>query len=462
MTRIAEAHPASFRDPSGFVYEEEGALYRQVNCAYRPHWDHLMQSGLYEALVAERLLIPHEEVPVPRNRTDIYRILRPERIPLLSYPYEWCFGQLRDAALLTLRIQQVALAHGMCLKDASAYNVQFHHGKPIFLDTLSFEKRVVGQPWIAYRQFCQHFLAPLALMCTVDVRLGCLLGNYLDGIPLDFASRLLPYRTRLRFSLLTHIHLHAVGQRRLSARSNRAVNARMSDTAFRGLLDSLETAIRGLRWTPPASAWSDYYAHTNYSAAAFAHKKEIITQWIERVQPRTVRDIGSNDGTFSRLASERGIPTLACDLDPAAVEKNYRHCVENGEANLLPLLIDITNPTPARGWANTERDSFADRAPGEMLFALALVHHLALTHNLPFKRIAAYFRTLCRVLVIEFVPLSDSQAQSLICGREWQFDTYDRIRFEQSFAADFQMEAREPIRDSDRVLYLFRRREENA
>ena len=187
---------SSFRDPSGFLFTRDGTLLRQVQPSYARHYETLKSSGLYDALVTRRLLVPHVEVPLDEAASPgAAYVLRPERIPFVSLPYEWCFSQLRAAALLTLRVQQLALEHGMILKDASAFNVQFRGTEPVFVDTLSFEQRVEGDPWIAYRQFCQHFLGPLALQALVDVRLRELSRSHLDGVPLDLVSRLLPRST---------------------------------------------------------------------------------------------------------------------------------------------------------------------------------------------------------------------------------------------------------------------------
>jgi len=206
---------ASFRDPSGFLFTRQGVLYRQVNQAYQPHYDKLLNSGLYDKLVKAGLLIPHEEVGVePAEPSLAYKVLRPERVDFISYPYEWSFSQLQDAALATMAIQKLALDAGMVLKDSSAYNIQFYRGRPVLIDTLSFEAYREGEPWVAYRQFCQHFLAPLSLMAYTDVRLNQLLRIYIDGVPLDLAVRLLPGRTRFDLGLATHIHLHAVAQQR--------------------------------------------------------------------------------------------------------------------------------------------------------------------------------------------------------------------------------------------------------
>ncbi|MFZ5981203.1 MAG: SAM-dependent methyltransferase [Candidatus Zixiibacteriota bacterium] len=450
---------ASFRDPAGFLFTRDSVLYRQVNRSYREHYDLFSASGLYARLVGEDLLVPHVEAPLELAQTDeVYRVIRPERVPFIAYPYEWSFSQLKDAALTTLKIQKTALEHRMILKDASAYNIQFHHGRPRLIDTLSFEKYVEGEPWIAYRQFCQHFLAPLALMSLVDIRLGLMLRIHLDGLPLDLTSRLLPWRTRLRFCLLTHIHLHAKSQKRYENRPLAVARRKMSLQALRGLVDNLETCVKKLRWKAELTEWADYYDTTNYSPAAFEHKTKLIENFLEQLKPAGVWDMGANTGRFSRLASARGIPTVSFDIDPAAVEKNYLRVKSEREPNLLPLLCDLTNPSPAIGWENRERMALGERGPAHTVMALALVHHLAISNNLPFDRIARYFTGLGDNLIIEFVPKSDSQVQRLLASRRDIFDCYNREEFEKTFKRYYQIERAEPVRESERILYLLHKR----
>ncbi len=308
-TKISAAHNASFRDPSGFLFTHQGDLYRQVNRSYAAEYDRLMGSGLYEKLVKAGLLIPHTEVKIPpADKETAYKVLRPERVPFISYPYEWSFGQLKDAALATLSIQRRALRLGMSLKDASAYNIQFQHGKPVLIDTLSFEIYIEGEPWVAYRQFCQHFLAPLALMAQRDVRLSQLLRIHLDGVPLDLASRLLPWRTRWNLGLSAHIHLHAKAQQRYAGISVTEARGkrRMSRQALLGLLESLRTTVRKLEWKPAGTEWADYYQDNNYTDHAFEHKKVLVADWLAKIAPRMVWDLGANTGVFSRLALRTG------------------------------------------------------------------------------------------------------------------------------------------------------------
>ncbi len=448
---------SSFRDPSGFLFSRAGNLYRQVNQAYRADYDRLMASGLYQELVKSGQMVPHQEVDVPAEAPELaYKLIQPERLPFISYPYEWSFSQLKDAALATLAIQKAALEKGMSLKDASAYNIQFHHGRPTLIDTLSFEAYLEGQPWTAYRQFCQHFLAPLALMAYVDVRLSQLLRTYIDGVPLDLASKLLPRRTKMNLSLATHIHLHAATQQRYSDRavSQADLKRRMSKIAFLGLIDNLETSVRRLSWKPAGTEWGDYYTDTNYSPAALEHKKQIVAGFLDRIQPGTLWDLGANTGLFSRLASDRGIYTLAFDIDPAAVELDYRACQQSGEKNLVPLVMDFTNPSPSIGWRNSERDSLVERGPAEAAMALALVHHLAISNNVPLPLLARFFKDIAHWLIVEFVPKTDSQVQRLLATREDIFPDYTFSGFERAFGEIYQVVESADVKDSQRRIYL--------
>ncbi|MFA5276725.1 MAG: SAM-dependent methyltransferase, partial [Candidatus Omnitrophota bacterium] len=254
----------SFRDPSGFIFFRDNTVYRQINLIYKDDYDCLLGSGLYRALVDAGLLIPHIEANVPPEDAAVaYKVIKPEAIPFVSYPYEWCFSQLKRAALTTLAVQKKALEFGMALKDASAYNIQFIGCRPLLIDTLSFEKYREGQAWIAYRQFCQHFLAPLALMSCVDIRLNQLTRSYIDGIPLDLASSMLPFRTYLRFSLLSHIHCHYWFQKFHENRPPKQYVPGLNRLGFFALIDNLKSAIEGLKWKPRKSNWSGYYADTN-------------------------------------------------------------------------------------------------------------------------------------------------------------------------------------------------------
>ncbi len=463
MMNNFEPLPASFRDPSGFVFHHNGVLYRQINQVYEKDYQHLMDSGLYERLVRAHLLIPHQPAQIPPASEQGIAVIQPSRIPFISYPYEWPFSLLKEAALVTLKIQKIALQLGMSLKDASAYNIQMYNGRPTFIDTLSFERYQEGQPWSAYRQFCQHFLAPLALMARRDIRLGLLTRVHLDGVPLDLASRLLPVRTRLNTKLLTHIHLHARFQNRYAgkpaaAQRGKRTSGKMSQTALTGLIENLRAVVHQLSWQPGGTEWDDYYDNTNYSSAAFQHKRDLVTAWLDRIRPSMVWDLGANDGTFSRIASQQGALTIAFDVDASAVERNYRAVRTAGETHLLPLLQDFTNPSPSIGWRNRERENLFRRGPADAVLALALIHHLAISNNVPLTGLAQFFRDTGRWVIIEFVPKSDSQVQRLLQSRKDIFPHYTEPDFEAAFEKYFALREKAPIQDSERTLYLLEKR----
>jgi len=451
--------PGSFRDPSGFLFYRDSHIYRQINIIYKEDYNMLMDSGLYRALTDSSLLITHEEVDVSGpGPGKAYKIIRPEAIPFISYPYEWCFEQLKDAALTTFKIQKTAMDFGMTLKDSSVYNIQFLRGRPVFIDTLSFEKYHEGSPWVAYRQSCQHFLAPLALMCYSDIRLNQLFRIYMDGIPLDLASILLPSSTNFNPSLLSHIHLHAKGQKHYAGKTINMKSHKMSRMSFMGLIDNLESTIARLNHRTKATEWGDYYEDTNYPPEAIEHKKEIVASFLDSAGPGIVWDLGANDGSFSRIASSRSLYTISFDIDPIAVGKNYFQSKKNGEENILPLFLDLTNPSPGIGWKNDERSSLLKRGPAETAFALALIHHLAISNNLPLIKIADFFSLVCNNLIIEFVPKDDSQVQRLLSTREDIFPDYTRAAFEEDFGKYFKIENIEKIKGSRRTMYLMKKR----
>ena len=452
--------PSSFRDPSGFVFCQDGQVYRQINKVYADEYQHLMQSGLYYALVAEDLLIPHTEVDtLSEDMAIVHRIIKPEQILFISYPYEWCFTQLKHAALHTLKVQNIALRFGMSLKDSSAYNIQFRNGRPVFIDTLSFERYHAGQPWIAYRQFCRHFLAPLALMCHKDLRMNQLFKTHVDGIPLDIASSLLPVGSYFSYSLLLHIHMHAKGERIfIHDTDNKKTDKRKKMVSMEALIDSVYSAIVGLNVKSEDTEWSGYYSNTNYSDVAMQYKKQLVVELLERAKPTVLCDIGANSGLFSRLASDRNIYTIATDNDPMAVEQNYMYSVNQGEKKILPLIIDITNPSSGIGWLNQERTSFLERLNVDTVMALALIHHLVISNNLQLGQIAQMFSSVCKSLIIEFVPKSDSQTQRLLISRKDIFGDYTQEAFEDEFSQYFIIEQSSRIKESDRTLYLMRKK----
>ena len=386
-------------------------------------------------------------------------MIRPELIEFVSYPYEWSVSQFRDAALVALEVQRRALARGMTLKDCSAFNLQFHQGRPVFIDTLSFEIHRDGEPWTGYRQFCEHFLAPLALQSLTDERLGQLCrATNIDGVPLDLAARLLPWRSRAKFGLGVHLHLHSALQRSHAGTAGPSNGRGVNRRALMGLVDSLESTIRGLRFKPRRKGWTNYYHDNSYSKEEFQRKAGLVAEFLKRTGARTAWDLGANTGYFSLLASGLGLSMIAFDSDSACIERLYLEVKERNEQKLLPLVLDLFNPSPPSGWLNQERASILNRGKPDLVLALALVHHLAFAGNQPLANLADFFQRLAPWLVIEFVPESDPQSRLLLARRRGIHHPYDRAHFEECFRKHFAIIISEPVSQSGRVLYLMRRR----
>lgn len=451
-------HPASFRDPSGSLFLDNGKLFRRVNLVYKDNYDLLIKSGLYKSLVVNDLLISHKEIRSTKNE-GIYKILEPQLIPFVSYPYEWCFSQLKDAALLTLTIAKKSLVKGMILKDASAYNVQFLHGRPIFIDTLSFEKYEQGAPWVAYQQFCRHFLSPLLLASYVDFRLLELQKTYLDGIPLDLTSKLLPKNTFLNFSVLSNIHLHSRAEKGLEGKFVKRKQAFLSKNSLLAILDNLEGLVSRLELKVKQSEWQNYYQESSYTSASLKAKKNIVKAFIKEIgATQTLWDLGANTGYFSKDFLSKNTIVVNFDNDFLAIEKNYHDVRKKGLSNVLPLIMDLTNPSPGIGWMNKERESLIARTPCDVALALALVHHLAISQNLPLSLVANFFATLCRWLIIEFVPKEDSQVKRMLTNRQDVFPGYDRIHFEKAFSEFFSIRQSRRVQKTGRVVYLMKKK----
>jgi len=420
-----------------------------------------LERGLYAQLIHDGMLVEHEDADLATAALPgAVAVIRPRELPLISYPYEWCFSQLRDAALLTLELQRRALAVGMRLKDASAYNVQFDRGRPILIDTLSFEVADTAQPWPAYRQFCEHFLAPLALIAYRDPRCGLMLREFIDGIPADFAARLLPGRTRLRPGLLAHLHLHAGAQRRSAARGPTAEHRRpprMTALGQEALLDNLRRTVEGLRWRP-GGHWVEYGIQTSYTERGANSKRQTVERMLDHSPAGVVWDMGANVGTYSTIAAGEGRSVIAFDQDANSVEHHWTHLSAGARASVLPLVMDLTNPSPALGWALEERRSLVERGPADVILALALVHHLAIGNNVPLGRVAGLFARIGRRAIVEFVPKDDPMTQHLLAFRPDIFPDYTAEGFRASFTPYFRVLEEAPVEDSARTLFLLEAR----
>ncbi|SFJ48759.1 nodulation protein NoeA [Olleya namhaensis] len=457
MTTISK-HSASFRDPSGYVFLDDGVIKRTINPIYFKQYEALNTSGFFKALFDNKLLVAHKEVSATAEKI----IIQPEHIPFITYPYEWSFNQYKEAALLTLKLQKYALEHGFSLKDASAFNVAFYKGKAIFIDTLSFDFYVEDSPWRGYKQFISHFLGPLVLSHYHGAQSIKLISNFIDGIPIKMLASMLPFKTKLNPFLYTNIHLLAKFEDKHSQDYKGESKASiLSKKAQLNIVQSLYDYIKNLT-LKEHSEWGDYYDKTNYSASAFIKKATIINQWIDTLKTNTIIDIGGNDGTFVRKIERQLQQALVCDIDNNAVDFNFKTIKENKETYMTPFVLDVLNPSASIGFNNTERLSFLNRiqafAP-EATLALAVIHHMSLSGNVSFKMSAQFFESFSKYLIIEFPKREDSWVQRLLDSKtdfKDYFDFYNISNFEKEYSSYFDIIEKLAIQDTHRVLYLMK------
>ena len=448
-------HTSSYRDPSGFIFTKDEVLYRQVNKVFSEHFDFFNSSGLYNKLVAKGSLIPH--TLIPQNLTgdaQWHATIRPEKLEFISYPYEWSFGMLKDAALLTLELLREAIDHGMILKDATPYNIQWHEGKLVFIDTLSFEKYDESKPWIAYRQYCEQFLSPLLLTHYSGLPLHQLLLAYPEGIPISFTSKFLPWRSKLSIDTFLHIHLHARYSRKAAVEQKKPGS--FSRKKLLTLVSSLQSLVSKLTLPAATSTWSAYYEEASQRNNYMEQKSAIIKKWLPLPGTfKTAADLGTNTGEYAKLIAAHGIKTIAADFDPYCINSLYTS-LKPANKNILPLVIDLASPSPAIGVNNKERNSFIDRTKVDLILALALLHHLAIGKNIPFEMLAEFFSSIGNYLVIEFVPKDDPKVQVMLQQKEDIYTNYSEEQFEVAFSALYSIEDKQPIIGTGRILYLMK------
>nr|WP_321236268.1 class I SAM-dependent methyltransferase [uncultured Psychroserpens sp.] len=454
-------HSSSFRDPSGFIFVDQGLIKRSISPLYFEQYFKLKSSGFFEKLHNAGLLIRHEEISASESEINI----QPEHIPFFTYPYEWSFNQYKEAALLTLKIQKFALEHGFSLKDASAFNITFHNGRMVFIDTLSFDFYQENTPWRAYKQFITHFFGPLLLAKYNGAESLKLMNSFIDGIPSKMLSSMLPYKTKLNPFLYTNIHLLAKYEDKHNEDyEGKSKAANLSKKAQLNLIKGLYEFIKKMTLNE-ASEWGNYYDKTNYEEAAFDQKADIINSWIQQLSAKTVIDIGGNDGTFVRKIHQELDLALVCDIDNNAVDANFEYLKQKKETHMLPFVFDVLNPSANIGFNNKERDSFLKRikafAP-DVTMALAVIHHMTLSGNIPFEMSAEFFASFSEYLVIEFPKRNDSWVQRLLKTKgefKDHFDFYTAENFKTSYLRCFDIQEKLNIENSERIMFLLKRKD---
>ena len=459
------ADAGSFRDRSGKIYHAGSDVFRSVSRRAAEDYEHALKSGLLEKLMAEGKLVATQEVDqrvLSEAGIETAMVLRHQRIPFISYPYEWPFSLLKSAALLHLDIHMEALKHGITLSDASAYNVQFRGIEPVFIDVLSFRRYREGEAWAGHRQFCEQFLNPLLLRAIFGIAHNDWYRGRLEGIGTQELADLMPWWRNLSFNLLTHVTLQARLQRTAAADKGasmrRAMHTKLSKHAHAAILDQLRRWIGDLR--PPKSAattWQHYAEQTTYGQEERQTKSRFIAAFCRKARPELLWDIGCNTGEYADVALSSGARrVVGFDYDQGALERAIARAKAE-RLDFLPLYQDGANPSPGQGWMGRERRSTQERGGADALIALAFEHHLAIGRNVPLDQLVAWLVTLAPKGIIEFVQKSDPTVQQLLALREDIFCDYDSARFEAALKSQARIVAVEQVSAQGRTLYSFER-----
>ena len=456
--------PGSFRDPDSRVFTADGRVLRLLSAQGLADWRALAASPVFDELVGEGSLVATRETDdVPDLPTglhgDVAAVLEHDVIPFVSYPYEWTFGMLRDAALLQLRILRRALAARMILKDSSPYNVQWRGATPVFIDVGSFEELHEGEPWVGYRQFCMLFLYPLLLQAWKDVPFQPWLRGDLDGISPQECRNLLSARDLLRRGVLTHVVLHSRLERRYEERDV-DLKRELKSAGFRPELilanvKGLEKLITRLRWRPERSEWSEYGPETSYSGEDAERKAGFVAEAVAAERPGLVWDLGCNEGRHARIAAEHADYVVAMDADAVVTDRLYTTLKDEQQERILPLTVDVCDPPPALGWRGRERRPLAERGKPDLTLCLALVHHVSIAGNVPVAEFLDWLRGVTKSLVIEFVAPEDPMARRLLARkRPGDHPDYRADWFERCLGERFEIARSERL--GARTIYLAR------
>jgi ribosomal protein L11 methylase PrmA len=457
MNREIERHPASFRDPAGFVFVDEGRVRRAVTEFGLGPARAVRSTGLIDRLVAAGRLLPETTVATAlEGHPDVRMVLEHPPLPFVSYPYEWPFLALQHAALLQLDIQLEALQAGVMLTDATAYNVQFIGAKPVFIDHLAFRPYREGELWAGHRQFCEQFLNPLLLEHLFGVGFQAWYRGRLEGIPGDELARMLTWRHKLNWLVLSNVVLPARLQRLAGDRrvTKRVEQASMRKPVLEQMLTSLRRSIARMA-TPGASGttWAGYDssipADEQQTIATF------VADCVSHVKPSLAWDLGCNTGRYSEVALRAGADyVVGLDADRGALDQACRRA-EDQNLRLLPLLIDLANPSPAQGWRGAERDDLISRGRPGVVIALAVAHHIVIGRNIPLAQVVDELTSLAPEGVVGFVPPGDERAQALFRGREEIFRDYTLDNFLTLLQRRARIVRRQAIPNSARTLVWY-------
>ncbi len=468
---------SSFRDPGGRVFISGKRVIRAINKEGSRTLIPFLNSALASQLIASGQLVKTFMLDSSAgsgfvvgeivNNTEI--LLEHEKIPFPSYPYEWPPEMLLSAGRLTLRLAELLQRNGIGLKDATPYNVLFRGSTPVFVDLLSIERRDERDPiWQAEAQFERTFVLPLLANASLGFSLGEVFLVHRDGLEPEKLYRMsssLQKISSLFFRFVTLPALLGKTQRpgkNDAYRPRRSADKERAQFALRFLYRRLNRHLTRLETRlSRTSHWVDYMSHNTYDAEQFALKCRFVEDTLSECAPRQTLDVGCNIGHFSLMAAKCGSSVVATDIDPAVVGTVW-HSARRANLEILPLVVDISRPSPRLGWRNTEQPSFLERATGyfDLVLMLGIIHHLLVNERIPLEEILDLASTLTtKYLLIEFIGPEDAMFLHLVRGREKLFGFYSREYFETGCHKYFDLVRSVRIGESQRWLYLLKKRE---
>ena len=455
----------SFRDPAGQVFDDGSTILRTVTRGKIEDFLKIQSQGVLERLTRRGQIVSSTDVTgehADMLAGDVQRVLRHERLNYISYPYEWCFGQLKDAALLTLDLQiELLESEDITLSDNTAYNVQFDGFRPLFIDVLSLQKYVEGSPWVGYGQFCEQFLNPLLLQAKLDIDFRQWYRGSIDGIATQDLRRMLKWHHFLSPGVFSHVYLHANSMKKAFRASHDTDNTVAAVTLPKARLLALFKYMRifvsTLKPQTKATTWGAYESTNTYERAEAERKRGFVAEFVETTKPGKLIDLGCNAGEFSVLSLEAGArQVIGFDFDSNAIDIAYARA-KTDELNFLPLQLDAFNPSPSQGWRQCERMGFADRAKADAVIALAFEHHLAIAKNAPMDEVIDWIVAIAPSGIIEFVPKSDPTVQVMLRGRQDIFPDYTQENFTDALQRKAGIVRQRQVTSDGRTLFQYRR-----
>ena len=458
----ALVNAGSFRDRDGRVYHYEGRVFRGLSESALETFRRLQKKSFYSKLVKTGKVIGTREIcleenPLPNDLIEQWAgFLEHDRVPVISYPYEWSFSMLKAAASLQLHLVERAVSNGFTLKDATPYNIQFVNRKPVFIDIPSIEPLPKGEPWSGYRQFCEMFLFTLMLQVYKKCNFQPFMRASIDGIGVQTAASLFGFRDRFRKGVSSHVWLQSKLDSRFGGSSENVRSSLKSAGFNRELIlvnvRKLQKLVGKLEWQATGSEWGDYSEFHNYSEDDHVLKEEFVRKAVIDEQPAVVWDIGCNTGQFSRIAAAHCDQVLSTDIDHVAIERLFLN--PETPDNILALVQNVADPSPNWGWRNQERSDLQTRSKPELVLCLALIHHVVITANIPLAEFVDWLAGLSPKLVIEYVSRKDDKVQTLLRNKEDKYKDYSRESLEKHLNRHFDIRRRQEVNNGDRSLYL--------